>query len=149
MVIAAGKKVETTVSDLEPGTYYVAIEMEEYDGGFAAEVFSVDGASTVSLKDDWIELLGLVITVGGFATGGVLYLRRSRLLKREIHRIDHIYAAMHADIASCRLQLLQLREELKDRLVRRKMSEQQFSILDRRIDHHLRELPTSPAPPQG
>lgn len=141
-----GKTDEQIVQDPEPGRYEAILGFQGYSGPASVEIGVPSGSSTtigprgVSLGDNFWDILGVVLAVA-IATGGwFLYRHHTKRLDREIRRIDGIFNELRSDAVDCRKRLLQLEEEFQQQLVRNKLKESHFLILEKRIERYLADL---------
>lgn len=126
-----------------PGTWVVGLDYSGYDGPAAIRVTEpAGGASAPLITDNMLEIVGLLLTVGAMVGGWLLYRRRTSFLTRELYKIDHTFSVLSEDVDECRTNLRGLREELKEMLVRRKIDESHYLILEKRIEQYLNDLNT-------
>lgn len=85
-------------------------------------------------------ILGLLATAI-FAAFGIMRVRRKRnRLTRELAAIEKVYALTHARPAECERALVERRSHVRGLLVDGSVDENQFGVLERRIDELARQV---------
>ncbi len=136
--------VETrTVKDPAVGEWTLQISYTGgYSGPASVRVTEPVQASGAFLGGSFWDIAGIILTVALLVGGAYLYRRRTRFLARELHRIDHTVKVFGTDVEECRTNLREMQHHLKDLLVKRKIEESHYLILERRIEQYLRDLET-------
>lgn len=136
----------TTIDDPPSGIWDVDVNYDDdYNGALTMRVEATGvggGGARPFITDNMLEITGLLLTIGGLATGLVLYKRRGSFLRRELHKIDETVHMFKDDVDECRTNLLDMHEHLKDLLVKRKIEDSHYLILEKRIDRYLEDLDT-------
>lgn len=145
-----GASDRQTVERPAPGEYVAVISYEDYDGP-AQITLDVARGLAIGPVDDFWDILGVVLTLALALGGFVLYRRRTRRLDQEMGRIDDTFRRLGDDVTTCRSHLLDLQEELRQQLVRNRLRESHFLILEKRIDRYLADLerPGAASPASG
>lgn len=140
---AGGDSASETVSSPEPGTWAGGMEYEDgYDGPARMRAMTTDSASTPLIGGSFWDILGVILAITGLVGGFILYRRRGRFLTRELHRIDNTVRVFKDDVDECRTNLHDLQDHIKGLLVKRKIEENQYLILEKRIERYLSDLDT-------
>ncbi len=140
-----GRTDEQIVQDPPPGLYEAILDFEDYTGPASVEVEAPDGSTSVgpqgiNLGNNFWDILGVILAVV-IATGGwFLYRHHTRRLDREMGRIDETFNRLNNDVTVCRKSLMEMHEELRRQLVKSKLKEAHFMILEKRIDRYLEDL---------
>ncbi len=133
--VAAGENGRVVVDDPRSGTWFIGAESEDGYSGDVRIVVTSEGGALFSIGGSFWDILGVVLALA-IALGGLyLYRRRSRFLSRELHRIDETVKLFGDDVEECRTHI-------KDLLVKRKIQESQYIILEKRIERYLSDLAT-------
>jgi len=87
-----------------------------------------------------IAMLGTVVTVG--LLGGAWFRSRKRrnIVKAFLAEIDDVYARLKTDPEKCEEELYRLRNTILEGLTDGKITEENYGIMDRRIDTYVKEL---------
>jgi len=87
-----------------------------------------------------LGLLGTVVTVG--LVGGAWFRSRKRrdIVKAFLAEIDDVYSRLRTDPKKCEEELYTLRNTILEGLTEGKMTEDNYAILDNRIDKYVNEL---------
>jgi hypothetical protein len=85
-------------------------------------------------------MLGTVVTVG--LLGGAWFRSRKRrnIVKAFLTEIDEVYARLRTDPEKCAEALYRLRNTILEGLTDGKITEENYGIMDRRIDTYIKEL---------
>lgn len=140
-----GKRDEQLVEDPAPGRYEAIIAFQEYTGPASVDIEAPSGSTAVgpqgvNLGNNFWDILGVVLAVA-IATGGwFLYRRHTKRLDREMGRIDETFHRLNNDVGVCRKSLMEMHEQLRHQLVKSKLKEAHFMILEKRIDRYLEDL---------
>ncbi|MBW3582270.1 MAG: hypothetical protein KY455_04130 [Euryarchaeota archaeon] len=141
------KEATHTLSDPPSGTWLIEADMEEdgqsYDGPATAKVTTTGAPGAGFVFGNAIfDILGLVVAIAGFVGAYLIYRRRSRFMSTQLHRIDDTFERFGDDLNECRTNLIELKKELNQMLMRRKIEEPQYLILEKRIEQYLHDINT-------
>lgn len=136
-----------TLSDPPSGTWMIEADMDEdgqsYDGPATATVTTTGAPGAGFVFGNAIfDILGLVVAIAGFIGAYLIYRRRSRFMSTQLHRIDDTFERFGDDLNECRTNLIELKKELNQMLMRRKIEEPQYLILEKRIEQYLHDINT-------
>lgn len=87
-----------------------------------------------------LAVVGIVLTVS--LLGGTWFRSRKRrdIVKAFLAEIDDVYSRLRTDPKKCEEELYTLRNTILEGLTEGKMTEDNYAILDNRIDKYVNEL---------
>lgn len=95
-----------------------------------------------------IELIAVIISLVGFAVGGVGWIVRTRgarkrkkiLFTKLMEDVDDVYLRFKMNAVRCQTELYRLREQVLDEFKQGLIDEEKYNILNKRVDDYLKEV---------
>jgi hypothetical protein len=87
-----------------------------------------------------LALLGTSLTVGLLGGAWLRSRRRRNILRTFLAEIDDVYSKFSADKQKCEEELYRLRNTILEGFTEGKITEENYGIMDRRIDKYMKEL---------
>lgn len=99
-----------------------------------------DILSNPNIMQALLAALGTTLTVG--LVGGTWFRSRKRrnIIKAFLSEADDVYARLKTDPRKCEEELYALRNTILEGLTEGKITEENYEIIDKRIDKHVAEL---------
>jgi len=87
-----------------------------------------------------LGLVGIVLTVALVGTAWIRTRKRRSIIKTFLDEIDDVYSKYKANPRKCEEELFRLRNTILEGLTDGKITEENYDILDSRIDKYMKEL---------
>jgi cytochrome c-type biogenesis protein CcmE len=138
-------EVEVTGVFDAPSETVAASRIEKISVPLTSEPTVSTGPLGVTLS---LEQITLLISIGGTAVGVIGWMARTRstnrrkkiLFKKLIEEVDDVYSRFKMNSRRCEGELHRLKDEVLDEFKEGMIDEDNYNVLDRRIDDYLKEV---------